>query len=68
MTPEKILVAGIATTVSAVALKKAYEVTNFYPPQPVFYFAIGATAAVGLALVAGKRPFWEDCRVIEDQK
>jgi hypothetical protein len=68
MTPAKILVAGLATTVAAVTLKKAYEVTNFHPPQPVFYFAIGATAAIGLALVAGKRPFWEDCRVIEDRR
>lgn len=43
-------VTGAATLVSAYALQKLYEKTDFHPPNPVFWFFIGVTAHVGLNL------------------
>lgn len=50
-----ILTAGIATMATGWALQKAYKVTNFYPPAPVFWFAIGASAAVLLGVAQKRR-------------
>jgi hypothetical protein len=41
-------VTGAATLASAYALQKLYEKTDFYPPNPVFWFFIGVTAHAGL--------------------
>ncbi len=51
----KIVTAGVATMATAWGLQQAYKATNFYPPQPVFWFAIGASAAVVLGLVGKPR-------------
>ena len=46
MNGKKIMTAGLATMAAAWGLQQAYKATNFYPPQPVFWFAIGATASL----------------------
>ena len=38
--------AGVASLVAGAALQGLYKVTKFYPPAPVFWFAIGFTAHV----------------------
>jgi hypothetical protein len=53
---KKILAAGAATLASAWALQQAYKAADYYPPTPVFWFAIGATAAVGMQLAAKAAP------------
>ena len=43
--------AGVSSLIAGAALQGLYKVTKFYPPPPVFWFAIGFTAhlAVGYA-------------------
>ena len=47
-----IVTAGLATLAAGVVLQGAYKATNYYPPPPVFWFAIGASGSVLLS-VAG---------------
>lgn len=46
---KKAAVAGAATLATAWGLQQAYKVTDIYPPEPVFWFAIGATAHLALS-------------------
>jgi hypothetical protein len=50
-----IATAGVATMAAGWGLQQAYKATNFYPPPPVFWFAIGASASILLGLVGKPR-------------
>ena len=50
-----IATAGIATLVTGWALQQAYKATGYYPPQPVFWFATGATASIALAVIGQRK-------------
>lgn len=41
---KKIAIAGLMTLLTAHLLQLGYKVADFYPPNHVFYFAIGSTA------------------------
>jgi len=42
---------GTATLLTALGLQFAYKKFDFYPPKPVFYFATGALAFLGMELL-----------------
>jgi len=46
----KSTVIGATTLGSALLLKKLYKITNFYPPEPVFWFFMGFNANLVLGL------------------
>ena len=54
MNGKKIATAGVATLAAAWGLQQAYKATNYYPPQPVFWFAIGALGSVLLGFAGDK--------------
>ena len=41
---------GVATLASGALLTKLYDVTNFHPPSPVFWFFIGFNATLAVSL------------------
>jgi len=41
---------GVATLASGALLTKLYDVTNFHPPSPVFWFFIGFTAQLAVSV------------------
>lgn len=54
MNGKKIVTAGVATLVAGWGLQQLYKATNYYPPQPVFWFATGAVGSVLLGFAGNK--------------
>jgi len=52
-------VIGLSSMAVAMLLQKAYKVTGYYPPNPVFYFAIGAGTHLAYEALGGNRWYVE---------